>query len=151
MFKFLVLLFITIDCISFIAFWSLEVHGEVTHPLWMMANLSIIFCFLFLRKSSEIFSKLPNMLPCSNLKTRHSWHTLSNAFFDFLGYIKKYTWKFINFVHGLLYLMSYWQQLIQVGLSRFRKLLPNWNFPQPCSKKYHNLFAWCLKLKINEF
>ena len=24
-------------------------------------------------------------------------------------------------------------------------------FPQPCSKKYHNLFVWRLKLKINEF
>ena len=24
-------------------------------------------------------------------------------------------------------------------------------FPQPCSKKYHHLFVWCLKLKMNEF
>ena len=40
---------------------------------------------------------------------------------------------------------------IKVGLSRLRKFLPNQIFPQPCSKKYHHLFVWCLKLKINVF
>ena len=25
------------------------------------------------------------------------------------------------------------------------------NFPHPCLKKYHHLFVWCLKMKINEF
>ena len=41
--------------------------------------------------------------------------------------------------------------LFKVGLSLLRKFLPNWNFPQPSLKKYHHLFFWCLKLKINEF
>ena len=35
----------------------------------------------------------------------------------------------------------------KVRLSRLRKFLPNWNFPQPCSEKYHHLFVWCLKNK----
>ena len=39
----------------------------------------------------------------------------------------------------------------EVGLSRLRTFLPNQHFPRLCSKKYHNLFLWCLKLKINEF
>ena len=39
----------------------------------------------------------------------------------------------------------------KVGLSCLRKFLPNENFPQPRSKKYHHLFVWCLKLRINEF
>ena len=30
---------------------------------------------------------------------------------------------------------------IKVGLSRSRKFLPNQNFPQSCSKKYHHLFV----------
>ena len=40
---------------------------------------------------------------------------------------------------------------LKAGLSRLRKYLPNQNFRQPCSKKYHYLFGWCLKLKTNEF
>ena len=39
---------------------------------------------------------------------------------------------------------------IKVGLSRLRECLPNWSFRQPCLKKYHHLFVWCLKLKINK-
>ena len=42
-------------------------------------------------------------------------------------------------------------KLLKVGLSRLRKLLPNQNFSQPCSRKYYNLFVWWLKLTINEF
>ena len=41
--------------------------------------------------------------------------------------------------------------IIKVVLLRLRKFLPNENFPQPCLKKYHHFFVWCLKLKINEF
>ena len=40
---------------------------------------------------------------------------------------------------------------VKVGLLRSTKFLPNKNFPQSCSKKYHHLFVWCLNMKINEF
>ena len=40
---------------------------------------------------------------------------------------------------------------IKVGLSRLRKFSLIENFPRPFSKKYHHLFVWCLKRKINEF
>ena len=43
--------------------------------------------------------------------------------------------KFIKFVE---------RKIFKVGLS------PTF-FPQPCSKKYHHLFVWCLKLKVHEF
>ena len=49
------------------------------------------------------------------------------------------------------YLMSHLVSYFKVGLPRLRKFLSNQNFPQPCSKKYHHLFVWSLKLKINEF
>ena len=42
-------------------------------------------------------------------------------------------------------------QNVTVNFSRLGKFLPNSNYPQPCSKKYHHSFVWCLKLKINEF
>ena len=29
--------------------------------------------------------------------------------------------------------------------------MPSYPFTQPCSKKYHHLFLWCLILKTNEF
>ena len=37
-------------------------------------------CFLFLRKSQQSFSKLPDTPFCLNLKMRHSSQILSNAF-----------------------------------------------------------------------
>ena len=40
---------------------------------------------------------------------------------------------------------------IKAGPSRLWKFLPNLNFLQSCSQKYHHLFVSCLKLKINEF
>ena len=39
----------------------------------------------------------------------------------------------------------------KVGLSRSRKFLPNYNYPQSCSEKHHHLFVSCLKIKINKF
>ena len=39
----------------------------------------------------------------------------------------------------------------EVGLSRLRRFLSNELFFQSCSKIYHHLFVWCLKLKTNEF
>ena len=48
-------------------------------PTWCVP-LRTTLCFLFLRKSSKIFSKLPDMPFCFNWKKRPSCHTLSNAF-----------------------------------------------------------------------
>ena len=33
--------------------------------------------------------------------------------------------------------------VFKVGPSPLRKFLPNQNFPQSCSEKYHFLFVWC--------
>ena len=58
-------------------------------------------------------------------------------------------WSMFLFLTEIWYLKP--KAKLKVGLLRFKKFLPNWNFPQPCSKKYHHLFIWCLKLKINKF
>ena len=34
---------------------------------------------------------------------------------------------------------------------KFQKIFAKLKFSQSCLKKYHYLFVWCLKLKINEF
>ena len=44
--------------------------------------------------------------------------------------------------------MNHRFRYFKVVLSRSTKVLA---IPQSCSKKYHHLFVWCLKLKINNF
>ena len=43
------------------------------------------------------------------------------------------------------------ENLIKVGLLKFKKIFAKIKFSRPCSKKYHHLIVGCLKLKINEF
>ena len=54
-------------------------------PPWIFFQLDVCplrttLYFLFLKQSSKIFSKLPDIPFCFNLKTRPSCITLSNAF-----------------------------------------------------------------------
>ena len=80
---------------------------------WIFFQLDVYplrttLCFLFLRKSSRVFSKFPDIPYCFNLKARPLCYTLSKAF----GIS-----SFITFIHRVIYLMNYWQQLINTRVT----------------------------------
>ena len=103
-------------------------------------------------------SRALGILNCWKL-TCWKWHIVFKAWKNSIPYLdlknlllKKYCCAVLGSAVGWAFLGNkILQKILKVGLSRFRKFFPNWNFPQPCSKKYHHLFVSCLKLKIIEF